>query len=128
MKIRGQRVIPPHERIARMSVKTDAGCWEWSGSLRNGYGRMIYGSRTDGSRKSIGAHVYSYISMFGPVPLGMEVCHTCDNRKCVNPNHLFAGTRKDNMRDAMQKGRHSIQKYPTLMNDARYGRIPDPPK
>ena len=67
MKVRGQTVYPPSERIARMVVIDEATqCWNWSGSLRGGYGRLIAGSRADGTRRSTTAHRYSYEAHHGP--------------------------------------------------------------
>ena len=85
-----------------------SGCLEWVGSKRNGYGRMIIGSRTDGTRKSVSAHRIAYELAYGEIPIGMEVCHKCDNPCCVNPNHLFIGTRQDNIDDRERKGRNIV--------------------
>lgn len=98
-----------HERLMRHTILNEiSGYWEWTGSKRNGYGRMIIGSRTDGTRRSASAHRVSYELTYGEIPEGMEVCHKCDNPCCVNPDHLFVGTRKDNMADREAKGRNIV--------------------
>lgn len=98
-------------RFSRFFIKKSIKeCWEWTGSTRtnasgNKYGRFSIGSRIDGSKKSIGAHRFSYILYRGGIPDGLEVCYTCDNPICMNPHHLFLGTRRENALDALQKGR-----------------------
>jgi hypothetical protein len=108
MKIRGQTVYPLKERLERLSKPVQSGCIEWQSSTRNGYGRLIIGSRTDGTRSSVSAHRLSYEIHVGKIPDGFFVCHTCDNPKCINPDHLFVGTRQDNTDDREAKGRNKI--------------------
>ena len=62
----------------------------------------------------MGAHRAMWIQTFGPIPEGACVCHKCDNGKCVNPDHLFLGTRSDNMKDAYVKGRIKTFTYHPL--------------
>lgn len=78
------------------------GCWLWSGAkYKNGYGHV----KLPRSRKTTGAHRRSWMEFYGPIPEGMYVCHKCDVRLCINPDHLFLGTAKDNLQDCSAKGR-----------------------
>lgn len=95
-----------HARLMSHVSIEPSGCWEWQGSTRNGYGRMTIGSRKDGSRKTVSTHRIAYWLHYGEIPDGMEVCHKCDNPRCVNPYHLFIGTRQDNIDDRERKGRN----------------------
>ena len=80
-------------------------CWNWTASLRNGYGVISVNG------KNISAHRISWeLHNNRDIPEGMVICHTCDNRKCVNPNHLFLGTQSDNMKDCSAKGRLVVSK------------------
>lgn len=91
------------ERFLNKVDKTD-GCWNWTASLR---GKTGYGAFKI-NKKVIDAHRMSYLIHKGDIPSGMYVCHTCDNRTCVNPDHLFLGTAKDNWQDGFDKGRIKI--------------------
>jgi hypothetical protein len=79
---------------------TPLGCWEWMGCrVHNGYGQVRIGG------KNMLAHRAMYEKEHGPIPDGLWVLHKCDNRPCINPDHLFLGTRQDNVNDMLQKGR-----------------------
>lgn len=92
------------EFIINKSIpEPNTGCWFWMGTVNwKGYGT--------GSFEGIkfGAHRLSYSVFKGEIPKGLLVCHTCDQRSCVNPDHLWTGTPKQNTDDMMKKGRHII--------------------
>ena len=85
--------------------KTDS-CWNWTGVINRRYGS--FRRFLDGKWKMYKAHRYAYEYYKGEIPKGMFVCHSCDNPKCVNPEHLWLGTQKENIQDMIQKGRNSF--------------------
>lgn len=79
--------------------KTES-CWLWIGAKdTKGYGALT------SNYKTLRAHRYSYLLHRGPIPEGLHVCHSCDTPACVNPDHLWLGTNKENHKDKIEKGR-----------------------
>jgi hypothetical protein len=88
------------ERFFQKVNKTNS-CWLWTGALSSrGYGSFGVNGKTTA------AHRYSYQMHIGEIPKGLVICHTCDTPSCVNPDHLWAGTQSENMKDMFNKNRH----------------------
>jgi hypothetical protein len=100
--------------MARVSPEPNTGCWLWTGGVqRRGYGAVAV---SHGDVRP--AHRVAYLLFRGPIAAGMDVCHSCDNPPCVNPAHLWIGTRSENIRDMDRKGRRP----PVLSAGVRNGR------
>jgi len=94
---------PADKFLDKWTIDPVTGCWNWNGSSKNTYGNLLNNGRM------IKAHRLSWMIYNGPIPDGLLVCHKCDNRRCVNPEHLFLGTYADNTTDMYKKNR-GIQK------------------
>lgn len=96
--------LSQREKVLWLTSKTnkkDNGCWEWTATLyKGGYGKVqswLHPSRY--------AHRAMYSLVVAPIPSGMWILHACDNRKCINPEHLWIGTHAENQKDKVLKGR-----------------------
>ncbi len=88
----------PERFLKKVHIK-ETGCWEWQGSLtRKGYGQFHVGSRRDGSRRMVRAHIFAYETEIGIIPEGLQLDHLCRNHACVNPAHLEPVTGSVNCR------------------------------
>jgi len=95
-------------------VETTENCHNWGGYLsEKGYAKFTV------SGKPVRAARWIYEYLNGPIPDGLQVCHKCDNRKCVNPEHLFIGSATDNRRDMISKGRSKSKLTPLEVIDIR---------
>lgn len=90
---------------SRYTPVPECGCWLWTGGrYSNGYGSMPSGKKAGNEP----AHRFAYRTFKGVIPAGLFVCHKCDTKSCVNPDHLFLGTHQQNMNDMVAKGRGAI--------------------
>ena len=97
------RVDPQIRFVAKFIRGSSEVCWLWLGKpAADGYGQF------DNGHKTVGAHQFAYSLYVGDIVTGLHVLRTCDNRLCVNPNHLWLGTALDNMRDMIAKGRKVV--------------------
>ena len=92
------------EFLSARVKRTMSGCWEWQMSIHQGYGKLIRKGR------SWYAHIFSYVIHKGDVPDGLQINHACNNRACANPDHLYAGTQKENMSDMRKAGMENYLK------------------
>lgn len=93
---------PELERRFWDRVERSEGCWRWTGHIAtNGYGRFTFRGRSHSATR------LALLTAGVVVPAGRDACHTCDNRWCVNRDHLYVGTRRQNMADCTLRGRHN---------------------
>lgn len=111
--MRFKRIVLTPSLLERFNARVEPqpdGCWLWTGALGHGSYGYLYSAEAKGM--VIASRVALTIAQ-GPIPDGMDACHTCDNPPCVNPDHLFAGTRLTNVRDMFAKGRQRRHVHPS---------------
>ena len=116
--------LKPGDKLISKCIVMSNGCWEWLG-YRNkcGYGRLTFrGKKTLAPRMA-------WMVFVAEIPDGMKVLHRCDNPPCINPEHLFLGSDRDNVADCIKKGRfRGIENSPLKLGNTigRYGRAGKP--
>lgn len=113
------KTIPIETRLKNFSRLTSKGCREWTGAIVRGYGYIQMGSRALGTRRVAKVHRLAWEMANGPIPLGMFVCHHCDNKRCFAVRHLFLGGARDNTMDAAAKGRLNRKLTPDAVREIR---------
>ena len=94
-------------RLRKRIVVAENGCWNWQGGLdKHKRGRIAVNGRTRLAHREVWRFFH------GPIQNGKLLCHHCDNPQCVNPDHLYVGTQRDNMRDFMERNTHWTEKDP----------------
>lgn len=108
--MRHRRSAPPMSRFEKHVSQQPNGCWEWMGNRSPfGYGWFYMPAPY---RRQMNAHRAAWLLLRGDIQDGLVVCHKCDNPPCVNPDHLFLGTQRDNITDMRRKGRQSDPPHP----------------
>ena len=114
IQVAGSNPAHPSKRkimniLNNYEIDPQTSCWNWMGGMfSDGYGCMYYQGKT------WRVHRLSWQLLHGDIPEGKYVCHHCDNKKCINPGHLFLGSAKDNTLDMIHKGRHVPYRKLTL--------------
>jgi hypothetical protein len=109
--------------MEKVSPEPNSGCWLWTGCVSPaGYGQLKLGGA---GAPVLYAHRTSYQMHKGEIPKGHFVCHKCDVRSCVNPDHLFVGTHSQNMRDCVDKNRHQhgVRHFNAVMTEEKVAYI-----
>ena len=102
-------VKPLAERFwSKVERRSGNECWPWRASVQRGYGAFRLTDAT-GRRRQVNAQRVAYVLTWGPIPDGEHILHLCDTPLCCNPRHLVTGTRSENMRQMVERGRRKAR-------------------